>query len=199
VPADLPRSHARCSGRASDGRKPRRARMPSASPGGAEGRLSRGGFAAATRSMSRAVRRLAMATAERDGGTSTRASHHRAQLSPTLRLSASRRNNMPIRLAMSRCGGCDRSSRPWEGPCQRMTVDGRRARPRPLSWPSPPAPGQTTPPTNGAASCGVRVVAPTSRGAAGSALTAPATSKPVRCYATLFTQSIYERASCLVA
>ena len=86
------------SGRASDERRPRRASMPSASPGGAGGRLSRGGRAAATRSMSRAVGRLAMITAERDAGTRTRVSQHRAQLSRTLRLNDSVRNNIPIQL-----------------------------------------------------------------------------------------------------
>jgi hypothetical protein len=49
------------------------------------GRLSRGGRALATRSMSRAVGRLAMTTAERDAGTRARTSQHRAGLSRTLR------------------------------------------------------------------------------------------------------------------
>jgi hypothetical protein len=50
------------------------------------GRLSRGGRAVATRSLSRAVGRLAMTTAERDASTRARASQHRAGLSRTLRL-----------------------------------------------------------------------------------------------------------------
>ena len=86
------------SGRERDGRRPRRASMPSASPGGAGARSSRGGRAAATRSMSRAVGRLAMTTAERDASTRARASQHRAPLSRTLRLNDRWRNNLPIRL-----------------------------------------------------------------------------------------------------
>jgi hypothetical protein len=56
------------------------------------GRLSRGSRAVATRSLSRAVGRLAMTTAERDASTRARASQHRAGLSHTLRLDDRLRN-----------------------------------------------------------------------------------------------------------
>jgi hypothetical protein len=56
-----------------------------------DGRLSRGNRAIATRSLSPAVGRLAMTTAERDASTRGRASQHRAHFLRTLRLDDSLR------------------------------------------------------------------------------------------------------------